>query len=147
MLDKTKLRKNVVHDLRDNKTSCRLDTIVYPCKNYFQHLPYPQPDPQMEAKIVCQLYRGTFKLLYVSWAVISKSNLLYLSKSREDYCWLLPEVTSDILHGSLLNVYQYLFLVAVNFLCSLQHVYKYMFPVTVSFLYFAFINFILHRTF
>ena len=35
MLDKTKLRKNVVHDLRDNKTSCRLDTIVYPCKNYF----------------------------------------------------------------------------------------------------------------
>ena len=48
--DKTKLRKNVVHDLRDNKTSCRLDTIVYPCKKYFYHLPYPQPHPKCKQK-------------------------------------------------------------------------------------------------
>ena len=35
MFDKTKPTKNAVHDLRDNKTSCRLNTIVYPCKNYY----------------------------------------------------------------------------------------------------------------
>ena len=45
MLDKTKLRKKVVHDLRDSKTSCRLDTIVYPFKSYFKHPQYPLPHP------------------------------------------------------------------------------------------------------